>query len=71
MESISVNGPASWNTTFEKLLADPAGLHTFSVSYFFLYILQIGWSFDGNYWNWEEFFPEAGWDLFGVELESV
>lgn len=36
MDAISVNGPAAWSTTFEKLLADPAGLHTFSVSYFFV-----------------------------------
>lgn len=39
MDAISVNGPAAWSTTFEKLLADPAGLHTFSVSLAFVYFM--------------------------------
>lgn len=28
-------GPAGWATSFEKLLEDPLGLHTFAVSLFF------------------------------------
>lgn len=42
-KSGNAEGPASWATSFEKLLDDPVGLHAFAVSKFksnqFIYVL--------------------------------
>lgn len=43
-KSGNAEGPASWATSFEKLLDDPVGLHAFAVSKFklnqFIYVLS-------------------------------
>lgn len=35
-KSSNSEGPAGWATSFEKLLEDPLGLHTFAVSFKFI-----------------------------------
>lgn len=37
----SAEGPAAWATSFEKLLEDPAGLHTFAVSTYSVTISKV------------------------------
>lgn len=37
----SAEGPAGWASSFEKLLEDPLGLHTFAVSTSFIVLFSI------------------------------